>query len=353
MTIISGAERKALREGLKQAFQTYEALRRMARDHVDFDLNMRTHAGVGVAQAADELMDEMLENKGRAGIVRLIESARAERPDNPALRAAEQRILGTSDPMGDVYPPAALVDELKTRESLERVIVDAAGFPSFADVLRRLGAAEYRVCVIDYRLQDGKRVCGTGFLVSNDIVMTNHHVIDYADKDGLPGTSFDLTFGYRSKEAQVARYRLVERDWLLASDSRLDYALLKVDGAPGSDPLVDKGTTERGFFKLVNETPAENEPLLILQHPFNALEANPATLRLTVGFAKRPGPDQPQYILRHSANTDEGSSGSPVFSGRMDLIGLHNWGGQDHNEAIKVGFIRDHLESTGHGGLLG
>lgn len=353
MKPISGAERTALRAGLNQAFQTYEALRRMARDHLDFDLNMRTHAGVGVAQAVDELIDEMSESKGRSGIAQLIESARAERPDNPVLRAAEQQILGTADPMGDVYPPAALADKLKTREAFERVIVDAAGFPSFADVLSRLGAAEYRVCVIDYRLQNGERICGTGFLVSNDIIMTNHHVIDEADKERLSGKSFSVTFGYRSKATQVTHYTLVTHDWLLAFDTLLDYALLKVDGTPGTDPLVERGTAERGFFKLINETPTEIEPLLILQHPFNKIEGNPATLRLTVGFANRPELSQPSYVLRHSANTDEGSSGSPVFSGRIDLIGLHNWGGPKHNEAIKVGSIRDHLELTGHIGLLG
>lgn len=353
MASISGKERKVLREGLKQAFTTYDALRRMARDHVDFDLNTRTYAGRGVVPAVDELIDEMDERMGWTGVVRLIESARAERPDNPALRMAEQLILGTADPMGDVHPTEAVANKVATRAGLERVIVDAAGFPRFEDVISKLGAAEYQVCLIDYQLADESRICGTGFLVANDLVMTNDHVICKARKDGLPGAAIKLAFGYRSKHTNADRYQLVGQNWLVASDKVLDYAILRVQGNPGSDPIVSKGTLERGYFKLVNETPAENEPMLILQHPFDKLEGNPSTLRLTIGFAHRREEGEPAHVLRHSANTDEGASGSPVFSCRMDLIGLHNWGGPKHNEAIRAGSIRNHLQSTGYTELLG
>jgi hypothetical protein len=290
---------------------------------------------------------------GRRGIVLLIESARAERPDNPALRQVEQLVLRTADPLGDVYPTNAVANEVTTRPGLERVIVDAAGFPRFEEVISRLGVAEYRVCVIDYRLADGSRLCGTGFLVANDLVMTNDHVISKARNDGLIGSDIELIFGYRSKDTHTAHYKLVEQGWLVASDTVLDYAILRVKGNPGSDSLIYKGALERGYFKLVNETPKENEPLFIMQHPFDKLAEEPSTLRLTIGFAHRREADYPAHVLRHSANTDEGSSGSPVFSGRMDLIGLHHWGGPNHNEAIRVGAIRNHLESTGHKGLLG
>jgi hypothetical protein len=352
MASINGKERTVLRRGLVEAFQNYETLRKMGRDHMDFDLNHRTYAGVGIVQAVDELIDEMDEQMGRDGIIRLIESARAERPNNPALREVERLILNTADLVGDVYPTAAVAHMVATRLGLERVIIDAAGFPSFEDVISRLGAAEYRVCLIDYQLANGVRICGTGFLVGNDLVMTNHHVICMADHHALSGVAIKLAFGYRSKQTDAVHYNLSEQDWLVASDRVLDYAILRVHGNPGSDPIVSKGTLARGYFKLVNETPQENEPLLILQHPFDKIEGNPSTLRLTIGFSYRSEEGQPTHVLRHSANTDEGSSGSPVFSGRMDLIGLHNWGGPKHNEAIKVGLIRDHLKSTGHIDLL-
>jgi V8-like Glu-specific endopeptidase len=353
MASISGEERKKLREALAKGFPAWESLRRMALDQLDYDLNLRTSAGMGVKQNADELIDEMDEQMGRAGVVRLIESARAERPDNPYLREAEQLILHTSDLMDDVQPTEDVADKVATRVGLERVIIDAAGFPRFEDVMSRLGVAEYRVCLIDYQMTDGSRVCGTGFLVANDLVMTNNHVICKARKDGRPGSAIELAFGYRSKQTEATRYKLVEQNWLVVSDGVLDYALLRVQGSPGSDPLATKGTLERGYFKLVNETPKENEPLLILQHPYDKLEGSPSTLRLTIGFAHRREEGQLEHVLKHSANTDEGSSGSPVFSGRMDLIGLHNWGGPEHNEAIRMGSVRDHLQLTGHKALLG
>lgn len=353
MSSINGQERKALREALVEAFQSFEALRRMGLDQLDFDLNSRTHAGLGTQNGADELIREMDEKEGRAGIVRLIEAARAERPNNPALREAERTIMRTTDPLGDVHSTPAVAGQIATRVGLERVIVEAAGFPRFDDVISRLGPAEYRVCLVSYQLPDGRTVYGTAFLVANDLVMTNDHVIKLAREKVLPGSAIELAFGYRSKEAHARRYKLVAQDWLVTSDGTLDYAILRVEGAPGSDTLITNGTTERGYFKLVTETPQPNLPLIILQHPYDKLDESPAALRMTIGFAHAPEDGQPAHVLRHSANTSEGSSGSPVFTGKIDLIALHNWGGPKHNEAILCGAIKKHLASTGHDALLG
>jgi S1-C subfamily serine protease len=350
MASIDGKERKALRTALVEAFPTYEDLRRLGQDQLDLDLNQYTHPLVGLNEVANQLIGVLDQQFGRQGVVDIIEAARAERPSHPLLREAERLILHTADPLGDVYPTEAIEAKVASLNGLERVIVDAAGFPNFEDIVGRLGAAEFRVCLIDYRLSDGRRVCGTGFLITNEWVMTNLHVVDHARDQALKGAAIELTFGYRSKETSAVTYRLADTDWLVASDKveRLDYAVLQVQGSPGSDPLVNKGTVERGYFRLVNETPVESQPLLILQHPYDVLEGSPSTLRLTVGFAFKRAAEQLPHVIRHSANTDEGSSGSPVFSGRMDLIGLHNWGGTSHNEAISVGEIRTHLRDV-HG----
>jgi hypothetical protein len=351
MSSIKGAERKALRKALGEAFQSYEPLHRMGLDQLDFDLNSVTHAGEGVITAAEGLIQEMDESAGRTGVVRLIEAARAERPSNPALREVERIFTHTADPLGDVHPTAPVADKVSTKAGLERVIVDAAGFPRFADVFNKLGPAEFRICLVGY-VAEGKQVYGTGFLIADDLVMTNDHVIACARMANQAGSAMDLTFGYRSKESHTARYKLAEADWLVASNGVLDYAILRVAGTPGSDPLVPSSTTERGYFRLVSETPQTNEPLLILQHPYDKLDGSPSTLRLTIGFVLAPEAGHSPHVIRHSANTTEGSSGSPVFTGRMDLIALHNWGGPKNNEAIRAGSIKDHLAATGHKDLL-
>lgn len=353
MSSIIGKERRALRKALCDAFQSYAVLRRMGRDQLNFDLNSRADAGQGMDTAADTLIEMMDEQAGRQGVVHLIEAARAERPDHPALREVERIFMGTADPLGDVFPTQIIADRVNTREGLERVIVDSAGIPSFDTFISRLGVAEYRVCLLSYRLLDGRQVYGTGFLIASDLVMTNNHVIDPARQATMAGSAIKLLFGYRSMESGAARYELKAESWLVTRDEELDYAVIQVQGAPGSDALVTNGTTERGYFKLISETPQSNEPLLILQHPYDMLDGRPATLRLTIGFACDRKEGQPTYVLNHSANTGEGSSGSPVFSGRMDLIALHNWGGPNHNEAIRIGKIKDHLQSTGHGDIQG
>lgn len=352
VTSIKGSERRALREALVAAFQSYPALRRMGLDQLDFDINLRTDGGAGLVAAASELIEEMDEREGRRGLVRLVEAARAERLANPALRDFERQFMNTADPFGDVHPTDELATNVATRLGLERVIVDAAGFPAFDDVMAGLSPAEYRVCLVGYRLPDGRKVYGTGFLVARDLVMTNHHVVDLASRGHLGGADMELTFGWRSKESSVARYRLLHTGWLVASDEALDYAILRVDGQPGADPVVYKGSVERGFLKLVSETPETDEPLIIVQHPYDRLDGEPATLRLTIGFVRPREEGQPHHVIRHSANTSEGSSGSPVFTGRADLIALHNWGGPKHNEAIRMGDIKHHLASIGLADLL-
>jgi hypothetical protein len=353
MPSLKGQERKALRDALVEAFQSYAVLRRMGKDQLDFDLNTRTDASTGTDNGADELITAMDEKIGRTGIVRLIDAARAERPEHPALRAIEQRFIQTTDPLGDVYLVPAVAGKAATLGGLERVIVEAAGFPHFDDFIGKLGLAEFRVCLVSYQLPEGRHVYGTGFLVANDLVMTNDHVISLARGNALPGLAIELAFGYRSKEANPVRYSLAGQDWLVASDSTLDYAILRVQGTPGSDALVANGTKERGTFKLVTETPQTELPLIILQHPYDKLDASPSTLRMTIGFARPQQDTQPAHVLRHSANTSEGSSGSPVFSGKMDLIALHNWGGPKHNEAILCSAIKQHLGATGNEDLLG
>lgn len=352
MSSIVGKERKSLRLALADAFPTYEALRRMGRDQLNFDLNKKTHPNAGIINAAEVLIDEMDQAQGRLGVVRLIEAARADRPSNPTLRAVEQLFMQTADPLGDVHPTDAVAPTVATRAGLERVIVESAGFPLFSEVINHLGQAEYRVCTIAYTRADQCRVYGTGFLVGDDLVMTNCHVIAAA-KNALKGSRVELTFGYRSKESQVTRYTLVEDSWLVTSDEAYDYAILRVQGAPGSDSVVEKGEMTRGFFRLVTYSPAENEPLLILQHPYDVLADRPAPLRITIGFVHRAQTGQAEHVIRHSANTSEGASGSPVFSGRMELIALHNWGGQKHNEAIRIGAIKKHLEATNFRNLVG
>jgi S1-C subfamily serine protease len=183
--------------------------------------------------------------------------------------------------------------------------------------------------------------------------MTNYHVIEGACDDELAGSEIALTFGWRSKESHVSRHKLADAGWLVASDQEFDYAIVRVVGAPGAEPLVEKGTVPRGFLKLVSESPQVNEPLFVLQHPYDKLEGSPATLRFTTGFVLVKEVGLPEYILCHSANTSEGSSGSPVFTGRMDLIAVHHWGGPKHNQAVLASAIKARLAATGHGALLG
>jgi hypothetical protein len=352
-----GEPRKMLREALKSGFQDFDELNRFSKEVLAFDLNDRTDRQGGKDNAVDTLMTVMDE---RGKVQRLVSSARAERPNNPLLRQVEQHLALTFNPFSDVQPPPELEQKLRDIGP-ERVIVESAGFPSSANFLSVLGAAEFRVCYISYSLPGGTPVYGTGFLIADDLVMTNEHVIRGAREPELPftlsGNTIKASFGFRTAGAKKTDFSLAERDWLVAVNPEalpdgtkgLDYAVLRLAAAAGAEAIGGSSdASRRGFLAPIAYTPSEGEPLLILQHPYDKVDAMPSSMRLTIGFVTKVDSNE----IRHTANTSQGSSGSPVFNSRMELIALHHWGDVGFNVAKRFGSIKDDLAAKGFGAII-
>jgi hypothetical protein len=354
---LKGKPRQLLREALKSGFQDFEALNRFSKEVLNFNLLDRTHPSVGLDSNLDTLMSVM-DEKGE--VRKLITAAREERPNNKLLREVEQHLKLTFDPFADVQSNA-LLDQKAQQVGPERVVIESVGFPSMESFLAGLGEAEFRVCVISYAIPGGKKVFGTGFLINNDLVMTNAHVIERTCPPTAPfslsGNLIEATFDYRNVNATKTVYKLAERDWLIAIDPQerpdgskgLDYAILRLATNVSAEAIGNTSeSASRGFFRMITYTPSENEPILILQHPYDKLDAQPSPMRLTIGFVSKVDGEE----IYHSANTSEGSSGSPVFNSRIELIGLHHWGDIGFNVAKRMGAIKDDLEAKGLSGLL-
>ena len=277
-------------------------------------------------------------------------------------------------------------------DSLERMLDPARGFTDAGAFLRRVGQIVNCICRVAVPRDAGSEY-GTGFLVGDETVLTNYHVVEHAIKktDGADRKNVRLLFDYRTDpDGQTVspgvEYKLVDDEggWLI--DARpydpadltarpiaenvaldrpadhLDYALLRVAGQPGKQQIGNKQVQNgaiRGNLPLpgagrdyTDDFDGGKAAVFIFQHP----RAEP--LRLDWEKPAILGVNQNQTRVLYSVNTLGGSSGSPCFNAKLELIALHHAGGKDwpaesrylYNQGIPIGKIRDLLQ---HRGKLG
>ncbi len=274
---------------------------------------------------------------------------------------------------------------------LELIIKDTNGFLDVAVWRSKLGEIEGRVCKIAIQTNKGPAT-GTGFLVGPDIVLTNYHVMEpvIRGESGEAGPADAaakrkdavFTFDYKVLPggkvlSKGTAFGLAATDWLidhspyseadtletLPGGEELDYALVRLDGAPGDGYLggVDKADLDapkRGFI-AVPEAAAElksDQALFIVQHP----DGKP--LQLAFDTDSVIGVNDNQSRVKYRTNTLGGSSGSPCFDVNWQLMALHHFGDPNYvpifrpatyNQGIPIHAVRGLLTQRGHGGELG
>lgn len=232
----------------------------------------------------------MLRHRGRGTPV--ASEAVAGLPEPFAL----ERVLGTNDLMGVAF----LSTGLRAARTVGRIWMGvAAGRP---------------------------RGYGTGFMVGPRLLLTNHHVL--GDK-ALARTSlieFDYELGPDGQIRATTTYGF-EPDVLHLVNRDLDYALVAVQREPlhGAVPL-----SEIGWNPLIEE---EGKAIAaqwvnIVQHP----NAEPKQLALRENQLI----DVLEQFLHYRTDTSPGSSGSPVYNDRWEVIALHHSGVPDRNPAGQV-----------------
>ena len=359
MPTLSGKQSRKLNEALDDAFDSVEALDEFLWGMLDKRLHNVAYGG-----DAQILRFKLIRKADAEGwVLRLIAAACEARPANAALCEIAAEV-------GLSAAPAKLDEVAQGEISLERVILEAAPFLDVSAWRARLGELEAQVCRVE--VPAGTRsTAGTGFLVGADLVLTNYHVIDVLHKKMANPREARLRFDYKATPdgTQVNEgtiYRLAD-DWLVAwrppsevddidasdklpAPDELDFALLRVEGSPGDQPIGRagrlSGVPDRGWIRL--DQPGldgfdAGYPLLILQHPSDE--------PLKLAFGQSDGLNANQTRLRHKVNTKRGSSGSPCLNVRLDVVALHHAGDPNFdpvhkptcNAAIPIVAIRDYL----------
>lgn len=162
-----------------------------------------------------------------------------------------------------------------------------------------------------------KSEVGSGFLVSPTLFLTNRHVI--ADANAARGAqiTFDREMDDAGRPRPTTTFMLdPDRFAIFSNEEELDYALVAV-GVPsaGTATLADLG------FCVLSDRPDKHAigmNINIIQHPRGWPKMIAVRNNILAYRTAR--------TLLYETDTDQGSSGSPVFNDDWELVALHHWG---------------------------
>lgn len=220
----------------------------------------------------------------------------------PTVEQPDARTAGTEPGAGEVFGPVA-------EQLLER-IVGTADFMSVRYL--DLGVvAQQSVGRVNIRDQRGTlRGYGTGFLVSTSLLLTNHHVLPDAATARMSVIEFDYQDGFDGKPL-LSNVLGFDPDRFFVANRELDFALVAVDGDAES-------LAKYGFCHLTaaQGTVLIGEPVTIVQHPRGE--------KKQVALRENKVLDIPELVVHYAADTEPGSSGSPVFNDQWEVVALHH-----------------------------
>ncbi len=183
----------------------------------------------------------------------------------------------------------------------------------------------------------------TGFMVSRSLFLTNNHVIPdeaFAKKIRM---QFNFQLGPDGTEQLSESFLPTEND-VFRTNVRLDYTLIRLQPLQSAPDRAPKFPGDRWGFIQLNDSPMfrEKQHFNIIQHPDGrrkevSLQDNEIDKLFT------------NFVL-YKADTEPGSSGSPVFDNLWQLVALHHAGGERdasgqfvNNEGIRIDKIVDDL----------
>lgn len=240
--------------------------------------------------------------------------------------------------------------------------------------LKRLTEIKLRVCRIDIN----GSAHGTGFLVGPEAVLTNFHVVEPVCNEQPCNSTLSCLFDYEllanGRPTPGLRVHLAQEGGILAQSkysaaekegkpdrtvpmlNELDFALLRLSVPIGGQPSAGTLSEKRGWETLpqTRTSFAADDPIMIAQHPTGA------PMKLAIDTTGVIGANSNETRIRYRTNTEEGSSGSPVFDRNWGLLALHHYGDPawvfrpKYNQGVlALSLIRETIKASGYGRYLG
>jgi endonuclease G len=199
----------------------------------------------------------------------------------------------------DSVPFGFLAAALKVGRSVGRIVV-----PRFDNGQQRM-LANNRPWLMN----------GTGWLIGDDLLVTNHHVVNARNAGEAAASNADLlrqasaatvNFDFDADDSAPVNITVSK---LELSDPALDYAVLRL-----SQPPADRGPL-RLSPQLLTMTASTFVPVNIIQHPRG--------LPKRIAFRNNLLSGADGDTIRYFTDTDFGSSGSPVCDDTWRVVALH------------------------------
>lgn len=149
---------------------------------------------------------------------------------------------------------------------------------------------------------------GTGFLIDGGYVLTNHHVLF---EDGVEANQVQAWFRHEvdADGAPVAVDACDCDEGTIAGDKTHDWAIVKLRRAP-REPIAPLPLA------LPTKRLEVGDRVYIIQHPMGGYKQ----IGMHRNVVTRVDGDRVQYLT----DTSAGSSGSPVFNERWEVVALHH-----------------------------
>ena len=228
--------------------------------------------------------------------------------------------------------PVALPDrqsEIGTGAALERIIGDSNFLP--ASFLEQGAITQRAVARVVLTAPAGGLPAGsgwgTGFMVSDDFFITNNHVIPDVAFAQKIRVQFNYQLSMQGIEQATESY-FYDTAGVFHTNASLDYTVLKLrKQAPVGITDTTHSAGERwGWIPL-----QPNVRYFAGQH-FNVVQ-HPAGRRKEIALQDNEISALFQNFVRYTADTEPGSSGSPVFDNLWRLVALHHAGGAQDNSS--------------------
>ncbi len=173
---------------------------------------------------------------------------------------------------------------------------------------------------------------GTGFLCGPGLFITNHHVLLSARSAQTAHIEFDVT---SEDGVRPSLFRLDPgRCFVFSPVEELDFAIVAVGGAIDSvHPISRFGYSP---LSAADHKHAIGDFANIIQHPNG--EEKHLVIQDNLIAARTSQDGTEQSVLHYFADTEPGSSGSPVFNNEWDVIALHHWGRAMRGIPANAGF---------------
>lgn len=194
-----------------------------------------------------------------------------------------------------------------------------------------------RTSGVDYMGRPGSW-SGTGFMISPNILVTNHHVLNSKEVAGSGEAIFNYQILVGGQPAQSRTFRLRPDTLFVTSPAvnGLDFTFVWVEGEPGREfgmvPL------KRSAFAI-----APNEYANVVSHP----SGRPKVVSIKENEVKW----QDDLVVHYASDTEPGSSGASVANNNWQLVALHHASRPSSvagfpvlNEGIKFSAIAADLE---------